>query len=221
MTPLSPRARAFGKHYYVDNYRDYVRQNPPHKLAFYKKLVERAARAGRPNRILDMGCAFGSFLSHLDQSWQCFGTDISEFALVEAHARLPHARFFAADAVALPCKEVFDIIVAFDILEHIPDLESAASNINSRLAPGGCFIFVVPAYDGPTGPLITLLDRDTTHVHKMPRTFWLEWAATYFDVFDWQGIYRCLIPWGWYIHVPTKMFRSCTPAIAVVAKSKA
>ena len=108
----------------------------------------------------------------------------------------------------------------FNIVEHIPDLESVAGTIKSRLSPGGCFIFVVPVYDGPTGPRISLLDRDRTHVLKMPRTFWLQWAATCFDEIDWQGIFRCLVPWGWYIHVPTKMFRNCAPAIAVVAKCK-
>ena len=144
----------------------------------------------------------------------------ARFAIRQAASRCPEARFFAADVAALPCKQSFDVIVAFDILEHVRDMDSAAIAIKSRLCAMGCFIFVVPVYDGPTGPLIKLLDHDATHIHRMPRTWWLQWAARHFTLCQWWGMYRYLLPGNIYVHLPTKTFRNFTPAIAVAVKNK-
>ena len=56
----------FEQEYYASVYPDYARQNPPRKLQFYRELVERVAPLRAPMRILDIGCAFGAFLSALD-----------------------------------------------------------------------------------------------------------------------------------------------------------
>jgi len=119
-----------------------------------------------------------------------------------------------------PFKGAFDIIVAFDVLEHIMELETIPENIASKLNPGGYFIFVVPVYDGPTGPIIRKLDHDTTHRHKRSRFFWLAWVSSHFTVCQWQGVFRYLFPFGGYLHVPTKLLRRMAPAIAVVARKK-
>jgi hypothetical protein len=72
-------------------------------------------------------------------------------------------------------------------------------------------------YDGPTGPIIHALDHDPTHVHKRGRDFWLDWTRQHFVLNRWCGIYRYLLPGGYYVHVPTRLLRRATPAIAVVA----
>jgi SAM-dependent methyltransferase len=218
----SRRPAKFAKSYFDDFYSDYELQNPPKKMAFYKKLVERAvpgATQPRP-RLLEMGCAFGFFLSSIGHGWQRFGIDASEYAVCQARKRVPEARLAVSDAVKLPFKGAFDIIVAFDVLEHIMEIETFPENIASKLNPGGYFIFVVPVYDGPTGPIIRKLDRDTTHVHKQSRKFWLAWASSHFSVCQWQGVFRGLVPFGGYVHAPTKLLKHMTPAIAVVAQKK-
>lgn len=215
------RAAPFERDYYETVYRDYGRQNPPRKLRFYRRLVERATPAGRPPRILDIGCAFGAFLSALDPTWQRFGTDVSQFATERAAVAVPGATFARADVDAIPFPGPFDVITAFDVIEHIPSLDAVVSAVRSRLAPDGRFVFVVPVYDGVTGPLIRLLDKDETHVHKESRDFWLRWARESFTVLDWCGIYRYLIPGLGYAHLPTRLWRRFTPAIAVTARGQA
>ena len=210
----------FEREYFENVYRNYDRQNPPRKLRFYRQLIERVAPADRLPRILDIGCAFGSFLSALDPTWQRFGTDLSQFATEQAAARVPGATFARAGIHEIPFSGPFDIITAFDVIEHIPSLESVTSVVQSMLAPDGHFIFVVPVYDGVTGPLIRLLDRDETHIHKRSRDFWLGWARTSFVLRDWWGIYRYLVPGLGYAHVPTRFFRRFTPAIAMVAQQQ-
>jgi SAM-dependent methyltransferase len=221
---MSASPAKFLKSYFDDFYIDYELQNPRKKMAFYKKLVEHAVPgATRPHprpRLLEMGCAFGFFLSSLGPPWQRFGIDASEYALCRAHTRVPEAHLTVSDAAKLPFKGAFDIIVAFDVLEHIMELETIPENIASKLNPGGYFIFVVPVYDGPAGPIIRKLDRDTTHRHKRSRFFWLAWASSHFTVCQWQGVFRYLFPFGGYLHVPTKLLRRMAPAIAVVARKK-
>jgi len=210
----------FEQEYYASVYPDYARQNPPRKLQFYRELVERVATLRAPMRILDIGCAFGAFLSALDPRWERYGTDVSRYAVEKAKAALPDIRFARADIDAIPFPGPFDVITSFDVIEHIPSLEAVASAVESRLAPGGHFVFVVPVYDGVTGPVIRALDKDETHVHKRSRDFWLDWARARFEVVAWCGIYRYLVPGLGYAHVPTRRLRRFTPAIAVTARRR-
>ncbi len=210
----------YEEEYFARNYRNYARQNPPSKLEFYRRLIDGATPQRPQRRILDIGCAFGAFLASLDDSWKLFGLDPSQYAIHEAQKRLPQATLQTGSAIAIPYAGPFDAIVSFDCLEHVDDLDAVRSGIAERLADDGAFVFVVPVYDGPTGPVIRLLDRDPTHVHKRERWFWIEWARQAFEVVNWWGAYRYLLPGGFYVHLPTRRFRRWTPAIAVVAKAR-
>ena len=145
---------------------------------------------------------------------------MSQFATDRAAAAAPDATFARADIHEIPFSGPFDIITAFDVIEHIPSLEAVASAVRSLLVPDGHFVFVVPVYDGVTGPLIRLLDRDETHVHKRSRNFWLRWTRENFVLLEWWGIYRYLFPGLGYVHVPTRLWRRFTPAIAVIARRR-
>lgn len=218
---MAPGDARFEESYFDSVYPDYSRQNPPRKLAFYRRLAERVAPPGGTVRILDVGCAFGTFLSALDPSWARYGADVSRFAIDRAAASVPGATFARAGFSDLPFPGPFDLITSFDVIEHVPSLDVVATAVKSRLAPGGHFIFVVPVYDGPTGPIIHCLDKDETHVHKRSREFWLRWAAEHYEVTDWWGVYRWLAPVIGYLHLPTRRWRRFTPAIAVIARNRA
>ena len=211
----------FEREYFETVYRDYSRQNPPRKLRFYRGLVEGVAPRDRPARVLDVGCAFGAFLSSLDPTWERFGTDVSRFAVEKAATAVPGATFAVSDIDKIPFPGPFDVITAFDVIEHIPSLEAVAATVNSLLRPGGHFVFVVPVYDGVTGPLIRMLDKDETHVHKDSRDFWLDWASRNFTVLEWRGLLRYLVQGLGYVHITTRILRRFTPAIAVVTRKRA
>jgi SAM-dependent methyltransferase len=201
----------FGEEYYRDVYRHYVRQNPPRKHAYYHSLID----LDGPGRILDVGCAFGHFLASVPETWERWGTDPSAYAI--SRAVDPALRLAVASAHELP-SDSFDVITAFDVLEHLTDLDRARQAIHDGLRPGGRFVFVVPVYDGLSAPIIRLLDRDPTHVQKHGRAWWLEWASARFNVQRWEGLTRWLFPWGSYLHCPTIRWRTHTPAIAVVCQ---
>jgi len=211
----------FDSEYYQAYYHDYTRQNPPRKLRFYARMVERHLAPGLPRRIHDLGCGFGDFLATLDPSWEICGSDVSEFAIARATERHPRGAFkvaSATDRAVFPGP--FGVVTAFDVLEHVDDLDAVAASVNEQLAPGGAFLFVVPVYDGLSGPIIRALDRDPTHVHKWPRRRWLDWAAAHFQVVEWLGAVRYLFPLLGYFHVTTRLFRRHTPAILVACRKR-
>lgn len=215
----------FEQGYFEANYRDYAAQNPPYKLAFYRRAIDQALeRAGRGSdrggerlRLLDVGCGLGRFVASLPEDrWERHGTDLSAWAVERNREQWPAVDFRQAGATDRPFPEgSFDVITAFDVIEHVPDLVGVAGAVTAMLRPGGVFAFVVPVYDGLSGPLIRLLDKDPTHVHKEPRDFWLRWAAEHFTDLDWWGMLRYLLPGGRYLHVPTRAGRRHTPAILV------
>lgn len=208
----------FDRSYFETRYANYERQNPPRKLAFYRRLAEAAVGDHERPRILDVGCAFGLFLSHLGTRWERFGIDASEYAIARAREQLANVDFAVTTSCELVFPGPFDVISAFDVLEHITDLDEVLKRIAAGLRHDGCFLCVVPVYDGVTGPFIRFLDRDPTHLHKEPRDFWLDTVGRYFRVIDWWGIYRYLVPGGFYCHLVTRMFRRHTPAIACFAR---
>src|SRR5262249_22002624 len=114
----------------------------------------------------------------------------------------------------------FDVITAFDVIEHIPSLDAVAASVHRLLGPSGHFVFVVPVYDGVTGPLIRMLDKDETHVHKDSRDFWLAWASRNFTVIESYGCWRSLGPGFGSVHHPTGFWRRSTPAIGAVARRR-
>jgi SAM-dependent methyltransferase len=215
-----PTASSFEADYYAAVYPNYAAQNPPKKMRFYRRLVEQAAGEVRTPRVIDVGCAFGTFLDSLPTDWSRWGTDVSRHAIALAAARVPGATFASYDGLHLPFAGPFDVITALDVLEHVPHLEQLLDQIIAALRPGGALVAVVPVYDGPTGPIIRALDRDETHVHKRDRRFWLSTLGRQLQVEHWEGVYRYLLP-GYYLHLPTRALRRWTPAIAMIARKVA
>lgn len=210
----------YDRAYYQTQYRNYERQNPARKLAFYRALAEKAVSGIMRPRILDIGCAFGHFLSSLPAHWERCGIDASEYAISQAARCAPDVQFAAVRPDQHPFDGPFDLITAFDVLEHVDGLADLFDWIAGSLPPGAGFVFVVPVYDGPAGLVVRLLDRDPTHLHKESRSYWLLKSDARLQLVDWWGILRYLLPGGIYIHAVTHRWRSFCPAIACVMRRR-
>ncbi|HEX4954513.1 MAG TPA: class I SAM-dependent methyltransferase [Thermoanaerobaculia bacterium] len=211
----------FEQGYFEANYRNYRAQNPPWKLRYYRRMVEHHAPPGRPVSLLDVGCGLGAFVGSLsgNPDYDLAATDLSAYAIEHNKKLWPGVDFRVASATDRPFADAsFDVITAFDVVEHVPDLSEVARAVDAMLKPRGTFLFVVPVYDGLTGPVIRALDRDPTHVHKHPRSFWLRWAQQSFEVLGWHGMLRYLLPGDFYLHLPTKVWRQHTPAVLVACR---
>ena len=215
-------AERFDEDYFRAHYSDYELQNPPAKLKWYERAV-RGWTDSRPIRLLDIGCGLGSFAGHMsgDTDVVVHATDVSEFAISSNRARFPGVTWEVASATAAPWPESsFDVVTAFDVLEHLNDPSRALIAASQMLTKEGTFIAVVPVYDGPSGPFIRRLDRDPTHVNRWTRNRWLQLVAEHFNVVEWSGAFRYRLPLGPYIHVPSRLFRRATPAVMIVGRQR-
>jgi SAM-dependent methyltransferase len=98
-------------------------------------------------RILDIGCGKLGDVAKDDSLGR---SDLG--GLQPARARFlpppPAHRVCEADAMDLPFEDdLFDVIVALDILEHLPDDCAAMREFHRVLRPGGYVVATVPAYE--------------------------------------------------------------------------
>lgn len=214
----------FTKDYFLRNYGKSDKKNPLYKLESYRKEVIQVVSQNRSKfRILDVGCGYGAFLSLLESEsrFETYGTDASNFAIKEAKKRTQKTKFWAISLDDFHPKKGFHVITAFDVLEHIPDLESTIDKIYRLLESDGKFLCVVPVYDGPLGIAGGLLDRDVTHVHKKSREFWIKTLGSKFRILKVKGIVRYDFPLIGYFHLKSALLAKLSQAILIsMAKPK-
>ena len=102
--------------YYQTIYRHYERQNPTYKHAFYRDLILKHA-GGTSARILDVGCAFGGFVSSMPDAWDRYGIDVSSFAIQRGGEMYPKVQLAAATLDITRFRGPFDVLTSFDVIE--------------------------------------------------------------------------------------------------------
>jgi SAM-dependent methyltransferase len=97
-------------------------------------------------KILDVGCGTGTMLGHLERYGEVVGVDADEEAIRFCHERgVENARLLEIDR--LPFDDAsFDLVTAFDVLEHIRDDAQTLEEIRRVLRPGGMLLAAVPAH---------------------------------------------------------------------------
>jgi SAM-dependent methyltransferase len=107
-----------------------------------------AARLARGKRVLDAGCGAGYGSAELVKSaLSVVGADRAPEAVAYAreHYRLPNLQFEQAACGALPHPgAAFDLVVAFEVIEHLRDWEEFLREVRRVLAPTGQFIVSTP-----------------------------------------------------------------------------
>jgi SAM-dependent methyltransferase len=215
---LSETPVTFERDYFTVNYSaGYDLSNPPYKFRSYLKEI-RAFEAG--GRLLDVGCAYGSFLKEAAAVFETHGSDISEHAVAIAQTRAPRAHVFRAALHEIPEGLTYDVVTSFDVLEHVPDLANGLQRLRRLLRPRGLLTIAVPVYDTPVGRLVRIMDHDPTHIHKVSRFDWLaSLSAAGFSVVDWKGIWRLRLGSLGYVHYVSRPTRSFSPAVLIFARS--
>jgi len=107
-----------------------------------------AARLARGKRVLDAGCGAGYGSAELaGAADRVVGFDRAAEAVdfARAHYQLPNLFFEQATCGAIPHPEgAFDLVVAFEVIEHLEDWRGFLGEARRVLAPTGQFIVSTP-----------------------------------------------------------------------------
>ena len=101
-------------------------------------------------RVLDAGCGSGygtAHLASLDPTLQVVGIDHNEEALAYARAHYagPNLRFARGDCMALEFPDgEFDLVVAFEVLEHLSEPTKFLEQVRRVLRPSGHLLVSTP-----------------------------------------------------------------------------
>lgn len=114
----------------------------------FKRIVYGQLKPTGKTKFLEIGCGTGGFIQHIvtNNNLEITGSEIYLKGLLYAKKNLPDLDFVQFDVACGEMCEKFDLIVAFDVLEHIPDDLAAIANINKMLHQGGCLILTVPQH---------------------------------------------------------------------------
>lgn len=97
-------------------------------------------------RILEVGCGAGRLTNYLTQrGFNIIGFDISRNLIKEGNMCYPDAIKFLTSGDSMPFSDsTFDIILSFDILEHISDVKKHLSEVRRILKNCGFYMFQTP-----------------------------------------------------------------------------
>jgi 2-polyprenyl-3-methyl-5-hydroxy-6-metoxy-1,4-benzoquinol methylase len=155
-------------------YRKALYRERPNSPRNRRRLAEVVRLKPSGGRLLEVGCAEGGFLSLASAHFDVRGIDASEYAARAIRERfgLP-AEAADIESAALP-GGAFDVIVAFNVLEHLADPEAVVARLFDALKPGGVLIGSVPNAGGIVGrPAAFIGGRlDRSHRSVFPPLVW-------------------------------------------------
>jgi len=138
--------KQYGKTYLEDF--EHIRTMGVDRIRTLKRLG-----LGEGSTLLDVGCAFGPFLTAgNDARLQVHGIDVAESAVryVKETLGLPAAKasveVFSPESVFNVGR--FDAVTMWYVIEHVEDLERVLTGVNKMITNGGYFAFSTPSGSG-------------------------------------------------------------------------
>lgn len=117
---------------------------------------------------LEVGCGTGYVLAGVAERFPAMRLTASELlvaGLPFAAGRVPSARLVQLDARRLPWVGEFDLIGAYDVVEHIEEDATVLAAMHEALRPGGGVVLTVPQHPW----LWSEADRYACHVRRYRR----------------------------------------------------
>ncbi len=142
-----------------------------------REIVRRALTVvkRKPLTLLDFGAGFGGMHDLLASYGRVVAYEPNRDAQQECHAR-GYETVIKDEAELRSDGGRFDVVGAFDVIEHIKEADSALELIRSKLAPEGLFVSTVPSFEWLWS------EHDIAHQHQKRYT-----TATYRSLLERHG----------------------------------
>lgn len=132
--------------------------------AYFSSEISRTKnKFNKGAKVLEIGFGNGDFLKYAtEKNWDVCGTEVNNL-LVKTASKNGYT-VFHTDNLSKFSDNIFDLVVAFDVLEHIPQdaLLEIISEVNRILKPNAFFMSRFPNGDSPFGLMIQ--NGDITHI---------------------------------------------------------
>ncbi len=139
---------------YNDYYSEDAENIPDFVFERLIEIVQEFSKYRQSGRLLDVGCGAGTILkAALDDNWQAEGVEVSASSikfLRKNNFKVFHGEIMEA---AFP-ENHFDVIVASEIIEHIPEPQKLLDESYRTLRSGGLFWGTTPHGQGLSGKFL-------------------------------------------------------------------
>ena len=120
--------------------------------AFAFRLLNGYLNRRQDLEILDIGTGSGFFLDFARENFpkaRFSGIEYDERLLAETASRAPHARLVQGNAESFDLGQGrYDLVVSFQVIEHLYNPGAMLGNVRSHLKPGGIFLVTTPNLSG-------------------------------------------------------------------------
>lgn len=123
------------RHWWFEGRRRVIRE------VLRRHLLPKAKR-----RILDVGCGTGGMFPLLMEFGAVDGAEFSPDARARAQRKFPGRRVEACELPATLPEGTWDVVTAFDVIEHLDDPVGSLKTMRSRLPFDGQVVVTVPAF---------------------------------------------------------------------------
>lgn len=134
-----------------------ARQLPPLAIRAWLRydVVSSIIDRLRPETALEIGCGQGAFGSRLAEQCSYVGVepDQESFAVASERIAARGGEVLNGFHSIVPEGSVFDLVCAFEVLEHIDDDAGALAEWIRFVRPGGHLLLSVPAFQSRFGPM--------------------------------------------------------------------
>ncbi|MBI1966300.1 MAG: class I SAM-dependent methyltransferase, partial [Betaproteobacteria bacterium] len=104
---------------------------------------------GQARNFLEVGCGTGYVLSGIAAAFpgmKLAGSEAATEGLAFAVKRLPGANLMQMDARRIPFRAEFEVVGAFDVIEHIEEDAAVLRALHEAVVPGGGLLLTVPQH---------------------------------------------------------------------------
>jgi SAM-dependent methyltransferase len=110
------------------------------------QFLARTGRLDAPADVLEVGCGTGTLLHRLRaDGHRMQGVDVNAGLLEQARGRFGALPVQRVSGTALPFPDAaFDVVMSFDVFEHIPDSDAHLAEVRRVLRPGGAYLLQTP-----------------------------------------------------------------------------